>query len=69
MMAPEYNYDDANGNNDYAVPALLGLETISGAMVAAGMDYNQTIKFVLGAFWIYSPAWSHLPAFGQHLPR
>ena len=50
MTALEYNYDDANGNNDYAAPALLGLEAISGAMVTAGMDYSQPIKFVSGAF-------------------
>ena len=47
-MTPEYNYGDANGNNDYAAPALLGPEAISGTMVAVGMDYNQPIKFVLG---------------------
>ena len=47
-VALEYNYGDANGNSDYAAPTLLGPEAISGAMVAAGMDYNQPIKFVLG---------------------
>ena len=26
--APEYNYGDANGNSDYAAPALLGPEAI-----------------------------------------
>ena len=46
--ALEYNYGDANGNNDYAVLALLGLEAISGAVIVTGMDYNQPIKFVLG---------------------
>ena len=46
--APEYNYGDVNGNNDYAAPALLGPKAISGSMVAVGMDYNQPIKFVLG---------------------
>ena len=45
MMAPEYNYGDANGNSDYAAPTLLELEAISGAMLATGMDYNQPIKF------------------------
>ena len=65
----EYNYGDANGNNDYAAPALLGPEAISGTMVAVGMDYNQLIKFVLGALWINSPAWSHLSGIGEHLPR
>jgi hypothetical protein len=45
--ASKYNYGDANGNNDYAVPALLGPEAISGTMVVVGMDYNQPIKFVL----------------------
>ena len=47
-VAPKYNYGDANGNSDYAAPALLGPEAISGAMLAAGMDYNQPIKFVSG---------------------
>ena len=47
--APEYNYDNAKGNSNYAAPALLGPEAISGAMVAAGMDYIQPIKFVSGA--------------------
>jgi hypothetical protein len=46
--APEYNYGDANGNNDYAAPTLSGPEVISGAVLAIGMDYNQPIKFVLG---------------------
>ena len=46
MSAPEYNYGDANGNNDYEAPALLGPDPISGAVVAIGMDYNQPIKFV-----------------------
>ena len=48
MMALEYNYGDANGNSNYAAPALLGPEAIFGAMVATGMDYNQPIKFVSG---------------------
>ena len=46
--APEYNYGDANGNSDYTALALLGLEAISGTIVAIGMDYNQPIKFILG---------------------
>ena len=37
-VAPEYNYGCANGNSDYAVPAQLGPEAISGAMLATGMD-------------------------------
>jgi hypothetical protein len=49
-VAPEYNYGDANGNRDYVAPALLGPEAIFGAVVVAGMDYNQPITFVLGAF-------------------
>ena len=48
MVASDYNYGDANGNSDYAMPTLLGPEAISGAMVAIGMDYNQPIKFVSG---------------------
>ena len=48
MVAPEYNYDDANGNSDYAALSLLGLEAISSAVIATGMDYNQPIKFVSG---------------------
>ena len=46
--APKYNDGDANGNSDYVVPGLLGPEAISGDVVAAGMDYNQPIKFVSG---------------------
>jgi hypothetical protein len=49
-VAPEYNYGDANGNKDYVAPTLLGPEAISSAVVAAGMDYNQPITLVLGAF-------------------
>jgi hypothetical protein len=47
-VAPEYNYGDANGNRDYVALTLLGPEAISGVVVAAGMDYNQPITFVLG---------------------
>jgi hypothetical protein len=67
--APEYNYGDANGNGDYAALALLGLGAIFGVVEATRMDYNEPIKFVLGALCICSPAWSHLSANGEHLPQ